>query len=83
MIRSKLWMKEMSAHMCDSGRFPFTYEGVYDANPNPAHDVLEFTSTSKDPIGAFGYSFRPLSGGRGLPKAEVSTPKKRKRGPNE
>ncbi len=86
--------------VCNMGVFPFIYDGIADANPNPGFDPEEFRKgrhvavefithtinfqTKKNPGGTFRYFYRLqniylVDGG----KRQVSTPSRRKRGPDE
>lgn len=90
------WMNKL----CDEKKFPFTYNGVDDRNPNPGYDLKEFRhgrevaveftthainfKTALNPDQTFNYNFRLQS--LYLIESErtiVSTPSKRKRGPDE
>lgn len=92
--------REWMESLCDREIFPFIYNGIANANPNPGYDLdefrtgqyvaVEFTThaidfrTKKNPGGTFKYNFRMHSiylvyGGR----SQVSTPSRRKRGPDE
>ncbi len=89
------WMKKLYSKRT----FPFTYDGIADINPNHGHDIdpfgprqnvaaefsthaINFKSTAK-PDGTFNYNFclrniYLVDGG-----LTISTPKKRKQGPDE
>ena len=92
--------REWMEGVCNTAVFPFTYDGIADANPNPGFDLeefrkgrhvaVEFTThainfrTKKNLRVTFRYFYRLQSiylvdGG----KRQVSTPSRRKRGPDE
>lgn len=93
--------REYLEELTQLGRFPFTYNGITDTDPNPGHAVDEFVPgrtvavqfqvhslnfrTAKNPDAKFEYSFRLVSVYLVQPteEPEISTPSRRKRGPDE
>ena len=66
--------KEWMEGVCDGKKFPFTYDGIADVNPNPGHEIEEFRRgrfvavefsahsinfrTKTNPGGTYNYNFR-------------------------
>ena len=67
-------IRDKMRRLCESDRFPFTYDGMDDEDPNPGHEIDDFMAgqtvavefqvhfrnfrTPKRPEGAVDYSFR-------------------------
>ncbi len=91
--------KEWMESLCNGGKFPFTYDGIADRNPNPGHDIEEFRrgrfvavefsahainfKSKTNPEGTFNYNFRLRSIYLVDGDQTTSTSIKRKRDPDE